>query len=143
VLTFSCLLLFFVAYHQFLNLATKSSRGRRGSIDVLLSSPVLCGLPSILNLIIQDRSCLNEAKEGSKEKRRCSCRANARFVSLRLAEVRRTKGRGSAWRRSLPVATTKSSNETVSRPSGQRVAALFQAAGRRSASRLAVRGPRR
>ena len=29
-------------------LATKISRGRRGSIDVLLSSPVLCGLSSIL-----------------------------------------------------------------------------------------------
>ena len=98
---FSCLLLSFVAYHQFLNLATKSrrgrrfdvllsspvlcglssilnlatksSRGRRCRVDVLLSSPVLCGLPSILNLIIQDSSCLEEAKEGSKEKRNRSC----------------------------------------------------------------------
>ena len=60
---FSCLLLSFVAYQQFTNLATKSSRGRRGSIDVLPSSPVLCGLLSILNCIIQDRSCLEEAAE--------------------------------------------------------------------------------
>ena len=44
-------------------LATKSSRGRRCGVDVLLSSPVLCGLPSILNCIIQDRSRLKEATE--------------------------------------------------------------------------------
>ena len=31
--------------------------------DILLSSPVLCGQPSILNCIIQDRSCLKEATE--------------------------------------------------------------------------------
>ena len=106
-MTFSCLLLSFVAYHQVTNLATKGSRGRRGRVDVLLSSPVLCGLSSILNLIIQDRSCLEEAIEVSKEKRRCSCRANARFVSLRLAEGRRPKGRGSAWRRSLPCSNNR------------------------------------
>ena len=52
-----------MAYQQFTNLATKSSRGRRGSVDVLLSSPVLCGISSILNCIIQDRSCLEEAAE--------------------------------------------------------------------------------
>ena len=44
-------------------LATKSSRGRRCSVDVLLSSPVLCGPPPILTCIIQDRSCLKEAAE--------------------------------------------------------------------------------
>jgi len=116
---FSCLLLSFVAYHQFSNLATKSSRGRRCSADVLLSSPVLCGLPSILNLVIQDRSRLEEANAESKEKRRCSCRANARFVSLRLAEGRRPKGRGSAWRRSLPYSNNQiveQSNLTTFRP---------------------------
>ncbi len=60
---FSCLLLSFVAYRQFSILATKSRRGRRCGVDVLLSSPVLCGLSSILNCIIQDRSCLEEAAE--------------------------------------------------------------------------------
>ena len=40
------------------------------------------------NRHIQDRSSLKEAIEVSKENRRCSCRANARFVSLRLAERR-------------------------------------------------------
>ena len=69
------------------------------------------GLSAEWNFHIQDCSCLNEAKEGSKEERRFSCRANARFVSLRLAEGRRPKGRGSARRRSL----TYGSNRIVER----------------------------
>jgi len=68
---FSYLLLFFVADHQF-------------SIASFKTVPVLRKqLKSLL------------------EKRRCSCFVKTKFVSLRLAESRRPKGRGGAWRRSL------------------------------------------
>ncbi len=53
VLMFSCLLLSFVAYHQF-------------SIASFKTVPVL-----------------RKQQKSLQEKRRCSCRANARFVSLR------------------------------------------------------------
>ena len=94
---------------------------------------------------IQDRSSLEKASGSSKEKRRCSCRANARFVSLRLAEGRRPKGRGGAWRRSLIGSGNRILNEASSRPSSQRDVAPFQVAERRSASRqrFVVRAGRR
>jgi len=54
------------------------------------------------------------------------------------AACRGPKAERSRWRVAegrSPVAATESSNESASRPSGQRVAAPFQAAERRSASR--------
>ena len=72
--------------------------------DIIQDRSVSCRATGGYSVIVsfQDRSSLVEATDESKAKRRCSCRANARFVSLRLAESRRPKGRGGAWRRSQP-----------------------------------------
>ena len=101
--------------------------------------------PSSIGQANQDRSFLEEAIEVSKENRRRSCRANARFVSMRLAEAEGRKGAAARGEGRSPVVATKSSNEAASRPSGQRATAPFQAAERRSASRqrFVVRAGRR
>jgi hypothetical protein len=67
-----------------------------------------------------------------------SCRCGLPRAEGRKGAAARGEGR-------FPVATTKSSNEASSRPSGQRVAAPFQAAERRAASRqqFVVRAGRR
>jgi hypothetical protein len=96
VLMFSCLLLSFVAYHQF-------------SIASFKTVPVLRKLLKSL-----------------MEKRRCSCCAKAQFVSMRLAEGRRPKGSGGAWRRSCIYRSKCIVDKASKRPSGQRVATPFQ-----------------
>ena len=117
-------------------LATKGRRGRRCGVNILLPSSSLCGLQSILKRTIQDRSCLEEqmrSQSGSEDVRDGrtpgSCRCGLPRAEGRKVAAARGEGRS-------PVAVNESSNKASCRPSGQRVAATFQAAGRRSASRL-------
>ena len=115
MLMFSCLLLSFVAYHQF-------------SIASFKTVPVLRKLLKSL-----------------MEKRRCSCRAMPGSCRCGLPRAEGRKGAAARGEGRSPVAATEASNEAASRPSGQRVAAPFQAAERRPASRqrFVVRAGRR
>ena len=116
-------------------MATKSSRGRRGSVDVLLSSPVLCGLSSQFS--ISSFKTVPVLKKQMRSQRRSEDVRVGRMPGSCRCGLPRAEGRKGAAARGeglSPVATTKSPSEAARRPSSQRDAASFQ---RRNAARQA------
>ena len=74
MLTFSCLLLSFVAYHQFSNLATKRAVGA-GDVVLIFSCLLLSFVAYHQFSILSSKTVpvLRKQLKSRKEKRRCSC----------------------------------------------------------------------
>ena len=103
---------------------------------MMLGEPRVIAIFKIVLVLKKQLKCQQRSETVRVGRMPGSCRCGLPRAEGRKGAAARGEGRTSE-------VATESSNEASIRPSGRRVAAPFQAAERRSASRLAVCGTRR